>query len=378
MRVLDADGHIFEPEAMFAALEEPFYGRRPVMVQLPLDTTAGDGNCVWIVEGKTTPTTVGRGRTFPGALPGSESSRTRPTPLGDQTLQDVDSRLKGMDSFGIDQQVVFPTMFLQAAVEDVHLEAALYGAYNTYLGDVCRRSKDRLKWTALIPWRDPGAAVAELRRASDLGASGVYTMGVIFDRHLNDPLFFPIYETASELDLPVCVHLGWGAPAVTQLFSENTFFCSATVPVIWGFVSIMASGLLGRFPNLRVGFIESGAGWLPYTIHKIRRQNEPVTVLRGDAARLRPASTGVDRQYYRDPLDWFHEGRVFVTVESDEDVPYLLQQLGEDSIMFSSDYPHGDQSSDERFAETLQLRSDISDQAKAKLLGENAERFYRV
>ena len=67
-----------------------------------------------------------------------------------------------------------------------------------------------------------------------------------------------------------------------------------------------------------------------------------------------------------------------MTVESDEDVPYLLQQLGEDSIMFSSDYPHGDQSSDERFAETLQLRSDISDQAKAKLLGENAERFYRV
>lgn len=168
MRVLDADGHIFEPEEMFAGLEEGFYPRRPVIVKLPLDTAAGDGNCVWIVEGKTTPTPTGRGRTFPGAIPGSQSSLTRPTAMGDQTLQDVEARLQGMDHYGIDQQVVFPTMFLQAAVEDVQLEAALARAYNNYLSNACGRSKGRLKWTAMVPWRDPEAAVAEVRRASDL------------------------------------------------------------------------------------------------------------------------------------------------------------------------------------------------------------------
>lgn len=66
------------------------------------------------------------------------------------------------------------------------------------------------------------------------------------------------------------------------------------------------------------------------------------------------------------------------TCESDEDIPYLLQQLGEDGIMFSTDYPHGDQASDERFAETLRLRVDVSEGAKAKLLGDNAARFYRI
>ncbi len=377
MNVLDADGHIFEPEEMFDELDERFHARRPVLVTLPMDTPVADSNRVWIIEGKTVPTTRGRGRTFQAPLPGSSASATGRVNPGDATLQDVPGRIEGMGRFGIDQQVIYPTMFLQHSVDDVLLEGAILAAYNDYMGAACAKSGGRLKWNACIPWRNPEAAVAELRRASDLGCSGIFTMGVIFDQQLNDPLFFPIYEAASELDLPVCVHLGWGAPAVNQLFSENTFFCSGTVPVVWGFVSIMASGLLARFPKLRVGFIETGAGWVPYTIHKVNRQSEPPTVLR-DTKSGRPSGPGIDRNYFRDPLEWFKEGRAFVTAEPDEDVPYLIQQLGEDSIMFSSDYPHGDQSADERFVSLLQARQDIPDRVKAKLLGENAARFYRV
>ena len=378
MRTLDADGHIFEPEAMFAQLEAEFYPRRPILVTLPLDTAAGEGNAVWLVDGKMVPQPIGQGRTFPGAFPGSASSQNRLTPLGDQTLEDVEARLKGMDHFGIDEQVIYPTMFLQASYSDVRLEAALCRAYNDYVSDACGRSHGRLKWTALVPWRDTEAAAAEVARASDMGAAGIYTMGVIVDRQLNHPAFFPIYQAASERDLPVCVHLGWGAPAVTDLFAEATFFCSATVPVIWGFVSIMQSGLLGRFPRLRVGFIETGAGWVPYAIHKVRRQAEPVTVLRDPQSRRRLNPGRVNQDFYRDPLEWFHDGRAFVTCESDEDIPYLVAQLGEDSIMFSSDYPHGDQSADERFADTLRMRTDLHEGMKAKLLGGNAARFYRV
>ncbi|MPZ12981.1 MAG: amidohydrolase family protein [Chloroflexi bacterium] len=377
MGILDADGHIWESEAMFANVEEEFYPRRPVATTLPLDADSGDSNRAWIIEGKVAPRFSGRGLTFPPSFPGSPAAASRRATIGGQTLENVEERLQGMDEFGIERQVVYPTLFLESIAEDVRLEAALYHAYNNYLGAACARSHGRLLWAACVPWRDPEAAVAEVRRASELGASAIYTMGVIFDRQLDDPSFFPVHEAASEQDLPVCVHLGWGAPAATQLFTKNAFFCSATIPVIWGFVHIMASGLLSRFPELRVGFIESGAQWVPYVINQLRRHYQPPTVIRGKGAR-QPRARGIDRELYRDPAEWFREGRAFVTFEADEDLPHLLQHLGEDGLMMSTDYPHGDASADEQFVDKLMLRQDISASVKEKLLGGNAARFYRV
>ncbi len=379
MRVLDADGHIFEPEAMFANIDPEFYARRPVTVSLPLDTDSGDSNQVWLVEGKMAPRVSGPGATFPGSFPGSPAALSRRASLGSQTLEDVEARLEGMGEFGIHEQVIYPTLFLESIAHDVRLEGALYRAYNDYLAAACARSHGRLKFTACVPWRDPEAAVAEVNRVSDLGAAGIFTMGVIFDRHLDDPHFYPVYQAASDLDLPVCVHLGWGSPGATQLFDRNSFFCGATVPVIWGFAFVMASGLLGRFPKLRMGFIETGALWVPYVINQVRRHYQPPTVIRQGKQKPRPAQTAtIDRDYYRDPVDWFKDGRAFVTFETEEDLPHLLQHLGEDSLMLSSDYPHGDPSADEMFLEKISMRQDVPDRVKEKLVGGNAARFYRV
>ena len=167
---------------------------------------------------------------------------------------------------------------------------------------------------------------------------------------------------------------------VTQLFEPNAFFCSAAIPVIWGFTFIMTSGLLGRFPKLRVGFIETGAEWVPYTINQVRRSYQPLTVLR-DKNRPSPFRNrrgGLNRELYRDPVDWFKEGRAFVTCEMDEDIPYLIGRLGEDGLMLSSDYPHGDPSADESYVDKLAVTEELSEPVKVKLLGENAARFYRL
>src|SRR6266540_1730075 len=87
MRVLDADGHIFEPEAMFAEVDPEFYLRRPVAVSLPTDTDSGDSNRVWLVEGKMAPRVSGPGATFPGSFPGSPAAETRRASIGSQTLE---------------------------------------------------------------------------------------------------------------------------------------------------------------------------------------------------------------------------------------------------------------------------------------------------
>ncbi len=380
MNVIDADGHIIESEAMFADVEPAFCKRRPIPLQLPLDTEWGPSNRVWLIEGKVLPNIGGRGpagrTTF--FLPGSELSHRSTASQGDQTLEDVEARLAGLDHFKVHQQVVYPTMFLAAAAEDVELEAALFRAYNNWMAAAGEKSGGRVRWVALVPFRDAEAGVREVKRASELGAAGVFSMGVVWDRQLSDPSFFPIYQAMDDEDLPLCIHLGWGAPKVTELFTDsNAFFCSATIPVIWGFTYIMSHGLLSRFPKLKVGFIESGSEWVPYTINQLRRRYKPPTVIRtGKREPLGGAS--IDPELYRDPVDWFREGRAFVACEPEEDLPYLVHHLGEDGLMLSSDYPHGDPSADETFVDKILSRDDVSEPVKRKLVGENAARFYRL
>jgi predicted TIM-barrel fold metal-dependent hydrolase len=379
VQVVDADGHVIEPEAMFAHLEEEFRPHRPLPVTLPLDTPWGQANGVWLIEGKVLPNIGGVGGRTTFFLPGTERSLSSAASVGDQTLEDVEARLAGLNRFGIDRQVIYPTLFLVNAIEDVRLEAALFRAYNTYMAEACARSHGRLKWNAPVPFRDPEAAVKEVQRVSDLGAAGIFTLGVVFDRHLSDPAFFPIYDAMSELDLPLCIHLGWGAPRVTELFTDsNAFFCSATTPVIWGFVYVMAYGLLGRFPKLRVGFIETGGEWVPYVINQLRRRYAPPSKLTPQSKRRVLGRDAFDRSYYRDPTEWFREGRAFVACESEENLPYLLQNLGEDALMLASDYPHGDPSADEGFVSDIQRRDDVPEPVKAKLMGGNAARLYRL
>jgi len=379
MKVIDADSHVIEPEQMFATIPPEYCKRRPVALDLPPDTEWGDANRVWLIEGKVMPNISGRGpagrTTF--LLPGALGSLKRLASQGDQTLEDVPARLSAMDKFNIDVEIVYPTMFLASCVDDVELEAVLFRAYNDWLAAASAKSGGRVHWMALIPFRNPEAAVREVRRVSELGAAGVFTMGVVWDRQLNDPSLFPIYQAMNDENLPLGVHLGWGAPKATELFTDsNAFFCSATIPVIWGFTYVMSHGLLNRFPKLRVGFIESGSEWVPYAINQLRRRHRPPTVIRPGQGLV--GGPAVDPNLYRDPVDWFQEGRAFVACEPEENLPYLVNYLGEDGLMLASDYPHGDPSADEPFVDKIRSRDDVSERVKQKMLGENAARFYRL
>jgi predicted TIM-barrel fold metal-dependent hydrolase len=377
MRVIDVDGHIMEPEEMFAELPHEFYPRRPILVFLPKDTLREDFNGCWIIEGKTYPTMGGRGRTT-FFVPGDERSKKMDVSIGSQTLADTESRLKDLDRFQIDIQVIFPTMFLVSVVQDVKLEGVLFQAYNSYVARACAKSNGRLRWVALLPFRDQQAAIQEMRRVKELGAGGIFTMGMVWDRTLADPSFLPVYQEAEALDLPICIHLGWASPQVTDLFTDSqAFFASATIPVIWGFTYMMGAGLLNRFPKLRVGFFESGSEWVPYAIKQLRRRVKPPSVIRGKARRPSFA-TGVDLDYYSDPEEFFRSGRAFVNCEGEEDFDYLLRHLGEDSLMCSSDFPHGDPSAEENFVTRWRERTDLPNQVKGKVLGENAACFFRL
>ncbi len=365
MTVYDADGHLMEPEEMFAALEAEFYPRRPVRVSLPLNTARGSRDALWAFEGRVLPSLGGRG-TVNFYLPGDTHSRGLAASVGAQDLSDPAARLEDLDEFGIDKQAIFPTLFLVTLADDPALELALFRAYNTYVANACARSGGRLQWAGLVPFRDPDAARQELKRISDLGATAVLTLGMVWDRSLDDPAFLPVFEAAADLDLPIAIHFGWGSNGLTNLFKgTNTSFSAATTPVLWSFFYLMLSGVLTKVPHLRVGFIETGAGWVPYMVDQVRRR-----------IGLQSDRSG-GRTTLPDPLRYFEEGRVFVACEHEEDLPYLVSKLGEDCLMGASDYPHGDSSADENFVSELRRRNDLTATARDKILGGNAERFFR-
>jgi uncharacterized protein len=355
--IVDADAHIEESEAMFERLDKEFRPRRPLPVRLERDTVYGRYNAVWLIDGETYPKLVGRGGTIFRTPTLMEAAAQKRESIGAQEITDVGARIKDMDKVKIDVQVVFPSLFLTHTAEDVKLEAALLRAYNSFLGECAAASKNRIRFAALVPIRDVEASIKEIQRCAKIGAAAVMLQGMAWDKLLGDESLIPFYQAAADLNLPICVHLGWGCPALTRIFDATTNFYSAILPVVMGFNSIMSSAAFEKIPNLRFGFLEAGAAWVPFLIKQVRRDN-------------------MRRKLAKDPLEYFTAGRVFVSAEPDEDLSGIAATIGEDSFVLGSDYPHGDPSRQEDMVAEFRQRDDLSQTMVEKMLSDNPRRLY--
>ena len=356
MVVVDADGHVEESVAMFNCLEGEYYARRPLALGFGTDTILGANNAVWLIDGIAYPKLVGKGGVRFVTPTLMEAAKLKPSSIPAQELTDVEARLVDLDQAGIDLQVIFPTLFLTTTADDVKLEAALLRAYNDFMADACAKSHGRLKFAALVPIRDVDESVRELRRAKALGAVAAMLLGVAWDRNLADESLCPFYEAAASLDLPVCIHFGWGCPSITNAFDASGTFNSATLPVIMGARSILQSSLLNDLPRLRFAFLETGSLWLPWVVHQIGRSGRNGT----------------------DPASYFREGRAYIACEADEDINYLANCIGEDAIVVASDYPHSDFSREDNMREAVMSREDVPLRVREKILSDNPRRLYGV
>jgi len=357
--IIDADAHVEESQAMFEHLDKELYSRRPLAVRFPTDTIFAKYNAVWLIDGDTYPKLAGKGGTIFRTPTLMEAALLKRESIGAQELTDIDARLRDMDKVRIDVQVVFPSLFLTTTTEDLKLEAALLRAYNSFLAECYQKSKGRIRFAALVPIRDIEVSIKEIQRAARIGAAAVMLHGMAWDKLLGDESLFPFYRAAAELNLPICIHLGWGCPALTRIFDATTNFYSAILPVIMGFNSILTSAALEKIPDLRLAFLEAGAAWLPFMIKQVRRDN-------------------MRRKLARDPIEYFHSGRVFVGCEADEDIGAIAELIGEDSFVLGSDYPHGDPSRQEDMVAEFTQRADISPRLVEKMLSENPRKLYAI
>jgi aminocarboxymuconate-semialdehyde decarboxylase len=341
---IDADSHVDETEATWDYLLPGDERFRPDCVQY---------------EGEHDQSWVSGGLTFRRAV--RDYRRTGVSEEASQLL-DVNMRLSHLDELKIDTQVIYPTMHIRSRFAGhPEVELALVRSYNRWIADRTQESGGRLRWTAILPLLSMNEAVDELIWAKDHGAVGVFKKGIECDgKKVNDPYFFPLYEAAEALDVPMCIHVG----------SDGREETSAPVALdaVKAFDPLVNSKIGELFPALRFGFIECGASWVPYML----------SLLSGAERRNKMQSDVYDPSLPVD-ITLFDRRNVYMAAQSHEDISYLLQFGLEDRLMVGTDYTHADQSSEIQvfnFMEQRVLNGDFSSEVLHKMFEENPKRFY--
>lgn len=360
--VIDADTHIAESQSMWELMDAEMRHRRPLLLSMPEDTLYKDWNAVWLIDGNIFPKPVGKGgfRLITPSESKIQSSR-KDIRVGCREITDPDARLADMDRLGIEVQVVYPTLFLVYLTDDAELDVALCRAYNRFMAQACVKSKNRLRWVAVPPLRSIEESVKEIKTAKGNGAVGVFFRGIEGNRTLDNPYFFPVYQAAMDVDLPICIHTGSGTPEITAMFDleRNRQWSHSGFPPLHAFRDLVLNQIPDMFPHLRFGFIEASASWIPFLVHKLKRDN---------TKRWKPS--------WKSAVDLFEDCRFFVACEADEDINYLAQYTGVGHLLTGSDYGHNDPAEQAHLITSMRSREDIPASLTEKILCENPRTFY--
>jgi predicted TIM-barrel fold metal-dependent hydrolase len=358
MPVIDADAHVIECEQTWDYIPEAERRFSPQLVVSPRN-----GTRFWQIGD----------RVFP------ISNVNYSTPEGSRELTDVNARLVHMDELGIDVQVIYPTLFLRVVTARPDVEQALCRGYNRWLGQIWSLAKGRIRYVAILPYLTMDSALEEARLAKERGACGLMIHASEGDKLLSDPYFYPIYEEASKLNLPVCVHAGTGSLPLYDYYAQDPFL-RFQLSTVGAFHHLMHQGIPQLFPDLRWGIVELTAQWLPYILNilvkewrseeALRQQqpNHPIVTNFGPRAEPRTL-------VYQEML---RESRVYVACQTTDDFPLVLGYAGEDHLMVGTDYGHADFSNDLEAMQKLAKSGEISHRVMEKITRENPKRLYAL
>jgi predicted TIM-barrel fold metal-dependent hydrolase len=349
--VIDADGHVFEPDWIWERYLEPrFVDRRPRLIRDARGTTR------YLLEGLTIPPGEGRGAWAPEGI--MEASLHREGGV------DPKLRLVDMDEEGIDVAILFGTFGLALWIAPEDLSPALCRAYNDWMADYCGTDASRLKATAALPLCSIEASVVEARRAvEELGCVALTLPVNILGRNPDDPEIFPLYELAQELDVPITFHAGGGRFAEDRFTDAYATAHTVCFPmdILFGLTTVLCGGVLERFPTLRVAMLEAGCGFLPYYLERLDEHFEKRA---GEMPITRP------------PGETFAEGRCLLSCEPEEkSLAFVTDAVGADKIVYASDYPHWD-CEFPNSVRAISQRKELSAEVKRAILYENSKRLF--
>jgi predicted TIM-barrel fold metal-dependent hydrolase len=182
------------------------------------------------------------------------------------------------------------------------------------------------------------------------------------NRLLADPYFYPVYDEAQKLDMAIAIHIANGNAWLSDLYNHPTRIASTfhrfRIPTVASFNDILLSEIHALFPNLRFGFIEASAQWVPWVMHEAKNRFKTL-----------------GRTW---PENLLKEYGMFVSCENSDDLPYIVREAGEDNLVIGTDYGHTDISSDVDAIKVFRQRNDLTPQVKQKILSDNSRALYAL
>jgi predicted TIM-barrel fold metal-dependent hydrolase len=378
--IADSDMHVLEPPDLWQRYIAPeFRHAAPVgMTELRRDLRVKVKSHVMLRLGPVRAVREAKGAGI-GWRPDQEEAYASAEARG----WDAQSQLDAMDRESVDLAVLFPSRGLfvlgldsvdQMGPDGLEPEfaAAIARAYNDWLHDFVSAAPDRLYGCAMVAPHDVASAVDETRRTvTQYGFRGIYLPpGIVGRKPWHDRHWDPLWGECERLGVPVCFHGGgrtWLKPDFSlEIFADrlmmwHTF--NQPLGVMTVAVSLCAGGVLERFPNLRVALLEGNCSWAPWLMHRLDEHYEWVGWYEAKDLSHKPSA--------------YFKRQCFVSVDADEDTcKYMADWFGDDNMVFSTDFPHGDS----MFPHAIEgfEKLPLSDASKRKVVGANWKRLYGI
>ena len=382
VKVVDADTHLTERHDLWTKRAPAAFKDRVPHV------TRVDGLATWVVEDDVVLGRAGaggvvdmhgvKGRSFEGLYEWEIEQ-------AHAAAYDPIARMQLLDETGIWAQVIFPGVVglggqaLAEIVRDVQLRMLCVEIFNDASAELQAESGDRLLPMAILPAWDVNACVAETKRAAALGLRGVNLTSDPQDLGAPDlasRAWDPLWDACSSLSMPVHFHIGASLTTMsyfgtypweshdddTKLAIGGTLLFIGNARVV---VNIICSGMLDRFPELKIVSVESGTGWIPFILEALDYEMDE----NAPAAKARLSLL---------PSDYFRRQIYATTWFEQRNLASLIESVGEDNIMFETDFPHPTCLYPDPLRTAERNMRALSPSVRRKILGDNGMKLYRI
>ncbi|MGH7326456.1 MAG: amidohydrolase family protein [Candidatus Rokuibacteriota bacterium] len=372
-RIISADDHIDLPwlpkDLWQKRVPAPWRDRAPKVVDTP------DGP-YWVCGDERWDAWGGR-KGAAGAMGGRRLALERGGVLEPGVLRPTTTelRLADMDRDGVDATVMYGPI-VPLLIEDPELRRVCYRAYNDWLAEFCATAPERLVGAGLVPIDDAKSAADEVRHLSKIGLRTCMLLAARVDTPMWDDSWEPLWESAAGTGIPIGFHLSGGLRTVTFKGAHahhpgnmGVRVACSTIQMDEPLAAVIFSGALERHRGLKIVLAETGIGWLPYMLERMDDTYQKFVDapeywrMHGGLAITMPPSAYFRRQ-------------VWATFQTDHAGLRLLDALGEDRVMWASDYPHADSTWPESQQEIEENFRDVSPRARRRVLCDNARELY--
>ncbi|HWP56982.1 MAG TPA: amidohydrolase family protein [Candidatus Acidoferrales bacterium] len=361
-KIMDSDMHLREPADLWERyIAAEWRERAPRIVSSPTRSSA-----MVLLDGKILkgyPPTY-RGGIFDATRIDAEIARAREAGF------DAGSQLDAMDREGVDVAVLYPSIGLGILMReeiDPRLAAAIARAYNHWLYDFCQADRRRLKGAAMVSFHDVTEAAREARRAADeLEFVGVFARPEPLRALAWHSRYFDMFwEALENRGVPLGFHSAAASgelPQAGDRFGDDLLLrhiCGHPMENMLAMADVICGGVLERHPRLKLAFLECYSGWVSFWLHRMDTAVEK--------ARARPPLRLKPSEYFA--------RQCWISTEAERELPMILDLVGEDNVVYSTDYPHGDSDFPRAVDELLALEG-VSAERKKKILWDNCARLY--